>query len=96
MDTISLTYEHRAFVAQLVGAGLFDSSADVVEAALERLRDEDLARQERARDLALKLEEGRAAIFAGDIVEAGDVFDWIVGNIHAHASKRAVVEGGEQ
>lgn len=86
MDPISLTFEHRAFVADLIGTGLFGTSAEVVEAALERLRDEDYARRERARDLSIKLEEGRSAIFAGDLVRAEDVFGWVLGNIAARTT----------
>jgi Arc/MetJ-type ribon-helix-helix transcriptional regulator len=87
MDPISLTLEHRSFVADLIGAGLFGTSAEVVEAALERLRDEDYARRERARALSLKLEEGRAAIFAGDIVRVDDVFGWVLGNVAARTQR---------
>jgi Arc/MetJ-type ribon-helix-helix transcriptional regulator len=87
MESISLTLEHRAFVADLVGAGLFGTSAEVVEAAIERLRDEDYARRARARDLSLKLEEGRAAIFAGDIARADDVFEWVLANIAARGQE---------
>jgi|GEM_PF-2525784 Arc/MetJ-type ribon-helix-helix transcriptional regulator len=87
MDPISLTFEHRAFVADLIGAGLFGTSAEVVEAALERLRDESYARRERARELSQKLEDGRAAIFSGDIVRADDVFSWVLGNIAARTQR---------
>jgi Arc/MetJ-type ribon-helix-helix transcriptional regulator len=77
MDPISLTFEHRAFVADLIGAGLFGTSAEVVEAALERLRDESYARRERARELSQKLEDGRA----------DDVFSWVLGNIAARTQR---------
>lgn len=66
---ISLTPAQDAFVAKLVSSGEYQNASEAVRDALRALRDRRKEQAQRLRALRAALDEGLAALDAGDHVE---------------------------
>lgn len=77
---------YEALIQKLVDSGRFTCGAEVVDAARQLLDDHEKLREIRLAELNAMIDEGLASAERGDLYDADEVFDGMIGEAEARAT----------